>query len=59
MEKRFTIFFKLMIDCILNFMQFEYHFIFHQTPLKLDDNFNGLNLIAFDGISNNIQLYEI
>jgi hypothetical protein len=32
------------------------HFIFHQTSSKLYANFNSLNLMIFDGISNDIQI---
>jgi hypothetical protein len=37
-------------------MQFKYNLIFHQISLKLYDNFNGLNLIVFDEISNDTQI---
>jgi hypothetical protein len=37
-------------------MQFECHLIFHQRPSKLYDNHDGLNLVAFDGISNDTQI---
>jgi hypothetical protein len=37
-------------------MKFEYHLIPHQRSLKLDDNYNGLNLLVFDGILNDTQI---
>jgi hypothetical protein len=30
--------------------------IFHQRPSKLYDNFNGLNVMVFDEISNDTQI---
>jgi hypothetical protein len=39
-------------------MQFGCHLIFHQRSSKLHGNFNNLNLIVFNGISNDIKIYE-
>jgi hypothetical protein len=44
------------MDCILNFMQFECHMRFHQKLSKLYDNYNHLNLMNFDRISNDFGI---
>jgi hypothetical protein len=39
--------------------EFEYHLIFHQTPLNLNHYNHHIILMAFDGISNNTQIVPI
>jgi hypothetical protein len=49
-------FFYLYIDGDSNLMQFHYHLILHQGPLKFYTICNGYNLTVFDGLSNDNKI---
>jgi hypothetical protein len=48
--------FSLYIDVDLYFMQFYYHFLVDQRPLKCYVIYNGFNLTVFDGLSNDNKI---
>jgi hypothetical protein len=49
-------FFYLLIDGLLNFMQFHYHLLVHQRSSNFHTICNGSNLTVFDGRSNDNEI---
>jgi hypothetical protein len=56
MKKNIDVFFYLWIKGHSNFMQFHYRLIVHQRPSNFYAIYNDLNLMVFDGLSNNNKI---